>query len=254
MKNGFLIRLKNKDAMVITPFQNPKSAVEWDMHERIRWNVSETPQSGELEKLDKLTFSQIDRGIDRWIQDVKYFPRLFCSAAAFLVIYFALSFAVRDPIPVIDEFIAGLAGSAVVWYLLDRKAVKSDASIKRRLEFKQRVSDAEIVLVHSLAEIEDWMSNLSQKTILALCDSIVRSTEADLASFEIPASEFVPMLEEYCMLNIPKLMKLVPQILEARKDTDPNVQLSGRLVQAGQKSLDDLVLLALVVKAKEMTY
>lgn len=252
MKTGYLIKRANAEPLIISQFQNPKTSESWDPMEKFRWDTAETPQAGEIENIDRTLFSQIDAGIDRWIQDAKYFPRLFLSAGAFLVIYFALSFAVRDPIPVIDEFIAGAAGAVAVWFFMEKKARRSDASIKRRLELKQRISEAEIVISHEMSGIENWIDDLGSLSVLEIADCIVRCNGSDLKGLELPAGDFPKLLFEQVQLRIGKLMDQLPRIEHARMDTDANIPLNGFLVQAGQKSASDLVLLALAVKVKEI--
>lgn len=252
MKTGYFIKRRSGNNFIVSPFQNPRKAENWDMMESFSWMVGNTLETGELDNLDSTTFHQIDRGIDRWIQDAKYFPRLFLSAAAFIVVYFALSFAVRDPIPLIDEFIAGFAAAAAVWFYMDKRAIKSDASVKRRLELKQRVSDAELKIDQNIVDLENWLDEVGSYNLLELTDAIVRCNSTDLPEINaLPGNDFCSLLEEYCQMTIPRLVKLLPQVQEARRDTDPNVKLAGFLVESGQSNLENLIRLAFLVAVKE---
>lgn len=252
MKRGFFLTGHGAPDFILTPFQNPKSSASWDISEKFSWVVGESLEAGELDVLEKEVFSQIDRGINRWIQDVKYFPRLFLSAATFLVVYFALSFAVRDPIPVFDELVAGIIAAAAVWVGMERKAIASDSSIRQRLELKQRVSDAEILIDQSVFDIESWLSDVSSLPVLELADCIVRCRNHDLPPLSgLPGDDFLPCLHEYISSGFPRLFALVPEIRLARKDVDCNMKLNSRLVRAGQSGVFGLALTALYVKACE---
>lgn len=252
MRNGYLLSL-GSEPLLLTPFQNPKGAASWDMDEKFRWRVSETPQAGRLEEAEALVFSQIDRGIDRRIQDEKYFPRLFLSAGAFLVVYFVLSFAVRDPIPMVDELLAGIAAAVGVWILMERKAVQSDASVKIRLELKQRVFEAETTIDPAVGDIEAWLDRFLGAGALEAADALVRTAEADLPPLEGVPEDFTVLLEERLQTTAPRLHALVPRIREARKDQDPNVRLNSRLVEALQTQPREVALLALFVKILEIS-
>lgn len=251
MKTGYFIKRKNTSPIILSIFQDSKDYDKWEMRQNLEYKVSSTLETDELELLDKTVFAQIDRGINRFIQDKKYFPRLFLSALVFLVVYFFFSYTVRDPIPIIDEFILATAGAIITWLFMEKKALSSDISIKRKLELKQRQNEAVLTIENDVEVVENYLDELRSINVLDLCDMIVRCHDKDLPSLPIKQENFGELIENYFKLNYKKYSKYLNQLKVARTDVDLNVQLNSRLVEIGQVDMDLLCLLALVCKANE---
>ena len=251
MARGFILFSKNGRKRVLSPFQNPKTGSGVPDGEFV-WYCSQTPQADDIRDIEQTVFVQIDKAIDRWIQDIRYLPRLFAAAGGFLLLYFFFSFVVRDPVPVVDELIFAFAGAAGLWFWLSRRARKSDVSLRRRMVYKQAVSDARFVPDQDTAEAERWLDELEGCALLDLCDKLVRCRDNDLPQIDFELdSDFLFLLEEYFTLRAGAMARMIGEVEQARRDDDPNPRINGRLIRMGQYDRSDLALLGLIIRLKE---
>ncbi len=100
---------------------------------------------GREPRVESLTFLRNDlylraeAALKLWILDRKFVPRFVLSAAAFLVVYFVMTYAVRDPIPMVDEILLGLAAGVGVYHLLGRRYLDSDEVMSKRVQLRSAV-------------------------------------------------------------------------------------------------------------------
>lgn len=69
-----------------------------------------------------------------------FIPRFLGSAGVFLVVFFVLSFGIRDPLPYVDEFVAGLVAALAVFWAWSRAGTRS-LEYQRRLELVRESVD-----------------------------------------------------------------------------------------------------------------
>lgn len=77
-------------------------------------------------------YGGVDAAVNAWRADARFIPRFLLSAAVFLPAYFAFSYLIRDPIPVIDDMIYAAGVSFLVYTLLKRKDPTSEPAAKKR--------------------------------------------------------------------------------------------------------------------------
>jgi len=100
---------------------------------------------GEEPRVEALTMFRnelyriVEDEVKNWIADTKFIPRFLISAGVFLVAYFVLSYAVRDPVPVLDELSLSIAGAIVVYVALGKRYQQSDAAMKKRMRIRGKV-------------------------------------------------------------------------------------------------------------------
>jgi len=251
MKTGYFIQRDNKK-LILSPFMNPKEAPQWEMLEKVQWVSSGMVDSDQIKDLDKIAYSQIEKGVNLESQEEKYYSRLFISAGVFITVYFVMSFAIRDPIPIVDEI--GLASIATwgTWRFLKRRNNQGEMALKKKLELKTRVSEAISEISPFIGTVETYLDGLKDINSLTLADMIIKCHGRDLEPLnEVPSREFADMLSYFLKVNFPKLYDKKEKIKEARKDADENVRLSAYLVNLGQNKNQDLELLALSIICDE---
>ena len=94
--------LKSLKPILLNPFSKNKEIGDIDSEEDITILSSTTLTQEDNEFISKESFIEIDNSVNLWIQEKRYYPRLFISTLAFFVMYFFLSLVIRDPIPVFD--------------------------------------------------------------------------------------------------------------------------------------------------------
>lgn len=254
MRSCFIIRRNKGETLYLSPFVDPKSGGEWDENEEICWHASTGLTAHEKDDALFTLYSQIDRGVDRWIQDKRYLPRLLLSAAIFLVTYFFFSLAVRDPLPMVDELLIATALSIGSALWLSKRDKKSEMAMKRKLELKQNASRSDFVIEDSLSVYEEYLDTCSYLETLDLADRLANIGEAPLPDFQIPEGSDTHLhqdLKKTLMRNIElqdrALFAMCNRVVEVYKSPSGSEALGARLVKLAMQKEIDLPLLALLL-------
>lgn len=148
-----------------------------------------------------------------WIQNKRYFPRLIISAAVFLVAYVLASFLIRDPLPMIDEILIGLAAAAAAWVLLSRNDAKATVAKEKEKKLFRIINTAEVLCSGSLKALEDCYLSLFSYDTAALCSKLVRDElEAPPVTEDVRASALC-----YLRTHEPLMLKDIEKIKAGKK-------------------------------------
>lgn len=245
MEKHYYVRRTDSRDLFLSPFFEKSRVISWE-EEPIVVETAAQPQALPEEHILYFLYSFIDRAVDAWIQELKYIPRLLNAAAAFLVLYFFFSFAVRDPIPMVDELLFSGAGAAGVYIWTARRNRKSDIAQKRRTELK-RLADTATVNGgnRALKQMEDALSRLEQEDVLKLCEQIVwdpaSSTDVDLGE---DREEIMGYLTTY-IRSRRSPARLLKHVLDPPKDEEKREGLAARLLVLTREKKIDLPLIGL---------
>lgn len=144
------------------PFRTPGDFLKSLDGPRIVGRYGQEPQIESLPFLRNDLYLRAEAALRLWILDRKFVPRFVLAALAFLVVYFVMTYAVRDPIPIIDEILLGLAAGVGVYHLLGRRYLESEEAMSKRVQLRSVVdgigfteSDFVRAVELVLAEYED---------------------------------------------------------------------------------------------------
>ena len=194
MSGFYLIKRTFGKSLYLHPFLKKKWTIDWDPKESIVTEISNKISSEDREDCLFELYTGIDRGVNSWIQELKYIPRFINAALAFLGVYFFMSFVIRDPIPIIDELLGGVAAAVVVYLFTAARNKKSDIAMKKRIELKKQADQAAFKVDEKLLIIEEMLLEYDEMPAITLSDkicgdedgiSILEKTEktADIAAF-----------------------------------------------------------------------
>ncbi|MDD3942558.1 MAG: hypothetical protein PHR90_08810 [Sphaerochaetaceae bacterium] len=258
MSSAFMLRRNKGETLRITGYADPKDASVWKEEDEITWYASTGLTTHEKDDALFILYSQIDRGVDRWIQDKRYVPRLLIAAAIFLVVYFFFSLAVRDPLPMVDELVFALAGAIGASVALAKRDKKSDLAMKRRLELKQNASRADFVILEGLSAYEAYLDTCSYLDTLDLADRLAMATDQELPPLDIPQEqrgewerEFLGLLKKDFSLSRKQFFHRFEQIMAVQRAGKADEALAARLVKLAMHQQLDLPLLAFLVTASK---
>lgn len=248
----YLIQRSRYESLYLTPFEDVKLSSKWAVERPITWYASTTLTSQEKDRALYTLYNQIDRGVDRWIVDARYVPRLLISAAVFLVVYFFFSLAVRDPIPVLDELILGLGAAIATGVFISRRDKKSDMAMRRRLELKQAALRSEFDLIEGLGNLEEYLDEMMKSETLDLADQLTLTKKSQLKVLKIEnkgewIGEVREMLKRHIELSNSKLYEWYKRLAIVHQRGIGDELLSARLVKASVRREVDLPLLALML-------
>lgn len=252
MKSCYLINRGNNKSLFISAYGDYSSSRGWDENEDVCIYSGTTVTKDQKDFSLYTLYTDIDRGVDRWIQDVRYLPKLLIGGAIFLVTYFFFSLAVRDPIPVLDETIIALIVTTISVVALSRRDKKSDISLKKRFELKQRASESRYEIAPELNLIEQYLYDCAQFDTIELSEKIAKVEGKNLPplSLEISNDYMIPFKEQYLTyikLNQKEIYSLYNRYLNVMKTEKGREAFSARLLKLGMNSLTDLPLLATTI-------
>ena len=133
----FLIQRKSGEILVLHPFRagddlftNPENLV-------LEGRYATEPASGKVDALRSVLHLELEKGARSDAADRGFYPRLFVSAAVFIVLYLFLSIVIRDPVPLVDELLVGGLGAFACWSILERRALSSPDFTRRVAELRK---------------------------------------------------------------------------------------------------------------------
>lgn len=246
VKYFYVITSKYRKTLCLGPFQNRQEVVDWQDTTPIEVLCSHAVEDHEKETVLYNLYTLIDKGINAWIQELKYIPRLINSALAFLVIYFFFSLVVRDPIPMVDEFILAGAGAVGVYIWTASLNRKSDLAMKKRLELKNLADKAIFNQNEALTVYEELLKKYDETPYITLADQIL-GDEGGLE--DISESFAAQQIRDYLQLQLNTHDK-TQQILKLlnRADTEKEkALLSANMLRLSSSKKIDLPLIALCI-------
>ncbi len=140
------------------------------------------PQMDVVNQFRELLYRQIDSEIRSWLTEMRFIPRFLVSALVFLLVYFILSLAIRDPIPMVVQ-LSGAAVAAVAFFLwLGRRDELSSRAVEKRAAVRATVDGISFTWSPVLEAFEDLIVQYQGQTDLILAEllaEIRRTASAD---------------------------------------------------------------------------
>ena len=167
----FFLRL-GEEKMVISSI--PQIEIDSETTDKVDLGIY---SSGLLEWEDEQALmlslkSDARMAVSHWIQERRYVVRLIVSAIIFVLAYFVFSLAVRDPIPMIDELLIGLALAAVYWVYAKGKDEKAHVAIVKREAIYRAIEETDVTYADMLETIEERYNAYREYDVLTITDMI----------------------------------------------------------------------------------
>ena len=246
MKNCYLLSRSSKELLCISPFSDPLKVLDWQERETLNVYSATTLTQDQRDVLHTTLYKEIDRGVDRWVQDTRYLPRLFLGGLVFLLTYFIFSLAVRDPIPMIDELLIAGAATLIAVNVMSRRDKKSSLALKQRLTLKNRVGEAVYDLDDELKCVENHLYELSQEDPIDLAENIAKG-EITFPCFlkEGNLADFSHLYLTWVKYNRKQFLPLLSALERIDHDIARQNSFSARLLKLSMNGTLDLPLFAL---------
>ncbi|MCF7937235.1 MAG: hypothetical protein K9L68_01410 [Spirochaetales bacterium] len=189
---------KDGGSLFLHPFENPEKLMS-----SIEKNFSLSGKYGQEPRVETLTmfrnelYRLVEQGVKDWISDQKFIPRFLISAGVFLGGYFLFSFAIRDPLPMIDELLIALAAAIATYFFLGRKDLKSDAVLKRRATCKTAVDGIVFEESEFLEKMEAKLQEREDADSETLIESLWQPLKEPISQEEVEdAKRIIGYLEQ----------------------------------------------------------
>lgn len=242
---------KSLKSVLLNPFDKNKEIGNMDSEQNITILSANTLSKEDYDIISEKAFTEIDNSVNLWIQEKRYYPRLFISALAFFIMYFFLSFAIRDPIPLLDEMIGSVVFTIITWIFFTKRDSKSSIANKKKLEIKRNVNDLKSKEIGLLQKIEAYLYELKDKDNLDIADALtlVEGSIDELVldqDDEIYLADFLTLLKKK-LFSMAKLKSLYTKVIKVRETKEKDEALSSRLIEFGRDDKFSLLLITLLI-------
>lgn len=207
---------------------------------------------GQKDEASYALYRAVDFSVDRWIQDKQYIPRLLICAAVFMVTYFFMSLAIRDPVPMIDEMLVSSGLTIFCWVALAKRDTRSSLAVQRRYELKGQAGSPDYQEQEGLFALESFLQDMASLDMQDVSDTLCL---VDPKGFELLteeqkgpwAEEFLELLLLHLKVRQKNLYRMYHRVHSVREGKKPNVRLAQRVFHLSMQQKIDLPLLALSV-------
>lgn len=195
-------------ALFIHPLMKPGSMLELSREVELVGTYGEEPRVESVTMLRNELYRRIEEDVRDWINERRFIPRFLIAAGVFLVIYLFLAMVIRDPLPVLDETLVGLAVAVFTFVVIGRRFEQSKVASQRRVQLRTKVDGvvfSEDAFVHAA---EDLLRNLEARepTATELGDEVRRAASDLQERFPEKSAELVRHLRH--MMGVKDYRKL----------------------------------------------
>lgn len=248
----YIYYIKSLKTILLNPFDKNKDIGNLDSEEEITVLSANTLTKEDTEYIEKESFSQIDNSVNLWIQEKRYYLRLFAATFAFFIMYFFLSLVIRDPIPLLDEMLGSAIFAILAWNFFAKRDKKSAIANKNKLEIKRHVSTSNNIEIDLIKKLENYLYEINSLDNLDIADALTL-VEGSLEDIDLTENDKIYFDELLKLLKIELFKKttfksLYSKVIKVRENGEKDEALSSRLIEFGKSNKFDLLLLALLVK------
>jgi len=242
--------------LYLSPYLKTDKAAQLDPDTPVVLKSSGMLTKGQKDEASFALYSAIDFSVDRWIQDKQYIPRLLICAVVFLVTYFFMSLAIRDPIPMVDEMLVSSALTIFCWVVLAKRDTRSSVALQRRFELKAEAGSPDYQEQEGLFALEVFLQDIAALDMRDVSDNLclVETKGFELLTEEQKgpwAKEFLDLLLLHLKVRQKSLYRMYRRVHSVREGQKPNLRLAQRLFHLSMQQKLDLSLLALTVVLSE---
>lgn len=139
--------------------------------------------------LDSLTRKLKEENAEAW-----FIPRFLGATGVFVAVFFVLTYAIRDPIPFIDEFLIALVSAILVFWSWSRSGLESLQFKFQLTEFTQIINQA---MFYPSEEVRRMEVILEQAESMAPQDLFASLEEQATKSVQV-SNPFTTLLDQEC--------------------------------------------------------
>jgi hypothetical protein len=200
---------KDGSSLLLHPLTLPAKVVEILEKTPLEGRYGKEPQVEVLSKLRDELYRQVELGVRHWVADQRFVPRFLISSAAFVAAYLFFSIVVRDPVPVIDEIVLGVAAAVGTFLFIGRRDLASSQAAKKRLDLRQLVDRITFRESRFVKTVEEALHSAEGESV----EQVVRRIVEPLGQ----VSEAIPEAEGSAQGEAAQFVRLLEQRFNFRK-------------------------------------
>ena len=173
----FHIRKADNSGLFLHPFENFEKMISKGSSLFVEGKYGEEPVIESLTAFRNKLYRIVESSVNNWITESRFVPRFVGSAAVFLLTYFFLSFGIRDPLPMVDEIAAGLAGGVMFYIIMGKKYRKSAPASRLRGHYRGVVDRIVFQESDFIKTLERVIGDMRNRTVEENLDYVVSDFE-----------------------------------------------------------------------------
>lgn len=154
-------------ALFVHPFTKPGSMLHYAERTELVGRYGREPRVESITMLRNDLYRRIDHDVRDWSNERRFIPRFLIAATLFLISYLFMALVIRDPIPIIDEILIGLAVGVFGFIVAGRRFEQSGAASQRRIALRSKVDSvvfSEDPFVHDVESVLHALEDLPPTT------------------------------------------------------------------------------------------
>ncbi|MCL2293655.1 MAG: hypothetical protein FWC36_02150 [Spirochaetes bacterium] len=172
----FHIRKHNGAGTYLHPFEDFDKIIATGNSFQLEGRYGEQPVIESLTAFRNTIYRIVEESVNNWVNESKFIPRFLISAATFLLAYFFYSFAIRTPIPMIDNIVFAIICAVICYFFLGRRYRETTTASKLRAHYRGIIDRIVFSQSNFITTLEAFLVRLSVKSV----DEIIKNgTDCD---------------------------------------------------------------------------
>lgn len=192
----FHVYRKDGSALFLHPFHDVDRFLEVLQTSEVEGRYGREPRVESFTLFRKDLYRIVDAAVRRWVSQARFIPRFLISAAAFLVTYLFFSFALGDPLPMVEELLIGGAVGFLTYFIMNRIDIRSEAVAKRTRDLRAKIDRIYFQNDPFVMEVESELDRSESESPEQILDCILgRSDIAFSIDNEREAGQLITYLD-----------------------------------------------------------
>lgn len=220
----FHIYRKDDTSLLLHPFTDDNRLFELLDGVEVQGRYGREPRVESFTIFRNEFYRMTESAVKNWVAEKKFIPHFLLAAGLFLVTYFLFSFAIRDPLPMVDEVIIALAASIGLYVFLARRDNNSDLAARKRVDVRNKIDQIRFTEDELVKEVEDFLKNMEDEPLPKVLDYITSLKEGFFADEKEEARQLLSYIElRYDKKDIKKQDRFISSLAdeeEREKNSD----------------------------------
>ena len=174
----FHLYRKDGSALFLHPFQDVDRFLDILQSAEVEGRYGREPRVESFTLFRNDLHRTVEAAVRRWVSQKRFIPRFLVSAAAFLLAYLFFSFAVGDPIPMVDEVVIGVIVGFLTYVTMHRIDLRSEIVAKRSRDLRAKIDRIYFQNDPFVLEVESELERSESEPPERILESILHGSDA----------------------------------------------------------------------------
>ena len=135
----FHIEHPSGEPLILHPFRTDEDIINKLDSVPVKGFYGKEPRVESITLLRTVLYKKIEIAVQNWLKEKRFLKKFLISSAIFLAAYLLFSLVMRDPLPMIDEMVLGLAAALGFYWFQTRRERNSEPALKKRVLLRGRI-------------------------------------------------------------------------------------------------------------------